>query len=59
MKQILKNIVLFTILGAAYIGVEILYRGYTHWTMFLLGGVCGFAIGSINEYIPWEMSLPK
>lgn len=28
---------------------EIIWRGYTHWTMFIVGGLCGFLIGLINE----------
>ena len=37
--------------------IEYLYRGYSHWTMLLLGGACFIALGSINEIIPWDMPL--
>lgn len=31
---------LFLLGGGAYIGLELAWRGATHWTMFLLGGAC-------------------
>lgn len=48
---------LFLIGGAIYVLIELVYRGYSHWTMFLLGGLCFVLIGGVNEYIPWEMPL--
>lgn len=45
--------------GLTYVGIELLYRGYTHWTMFFVGGTAGYCIGLINEVIPWEMPLWK
>ena len=35
--------------GLAYMGVELLWRGRTHWTMGVLGGVCFVVIGRLNE----------
>ena len=43
--------------GLLYILTEIIWRGRSHWTMFLLGGMCFVAMGLINEVIPWEMPL--
>lgn len=40
-----------------YAGMEILYRGRTHWTMMVLGGVLFAVIGLFNEVLPWDMSL--
>ena len=37
--------------------LEISFRGWTHWTMFILGGLCFTGLGLINEVIPWEMPL--
>lgn len=31
---------LFFLGGSAYIVLELIWRGYTHWTMFLAGGLC-------------------
>lgn len=58
-KELLKIIILFLIGGFAYCGIEILWRGYTHWTMGILGGFCFIIIGGLNNYIPWEMKLWK
>ena len=59
LKEFLKVAVLFLIGGLAYCGIEILWRGYTHWTMGILGGFCFVIIGGLNNYIPWEMRLWK
>lgn len=54
-----KHLILAIIGGLIYILLETLWRGHSHWTMFLLGGICFVAIGLINEVIPWEMLLWK
>ena len=59
MKQILKNMILCCVGGALYIVIELLWRGYSHWTMFILGGICFFYIGLINEEFTWDMPLVK
>ena len=53
--NLIKYIVLFLIGGATYFLIEILWRGYSHWTMFLLGGLCFLIVGAINNFLPWEM----
>jgi len=40
-------------------GVELLWRGRTHWTMGLVGGLCFVLIGGLNNYLPWEMPVWK
>ena len=40
-----------------YIALELAWRGRSHWTMFILGGVCFAALGLINEVFPWDMPL--
>lgn len=59
MKQILKNTILFLIGGVLYIAIELLWRGHTHWTMFVLGGICFYYIGLVNEDFTWDMPLIK
>ena len=56
-RSICKAAVLFLIGAFAYSLVELLWRGYTHWTMALLGGICFLLIGGINNWIPWEMPI--
>ena len=57
--SILKFLILFVFGGAVYFLIEILWRGYSHWTMFLLGGLCFVIVGAINNFIPWEMKFEK
>ena len=57
MKTIAKETVLALCGGCLYVLLELLWRGFSHWTMFLLGGACFALIGLLNEVIPWEMPL--
>lgn len=56
-KKLFKNLFLFVVGGDIYILIEILYRGYSHLSMFLLGGVCFLCLGYINRFLPWETPL--
>lgn len=53
-----KGFLLFLVGGLIYFWIEVLWRGYSHWSMFLLGGLCFVLCGLINEVVPWEMPLP-
>lgn len=57
LKTVLKVAVLLIIGGLIYCGVEIAWRGHTHWTMGVVGGICFVLIGGINEWFPWTMPL--
>lgn len=57
MSKVLKYTVLTAVGGAIYCCMELLWRGYTHWTMYLLGGICFVALGLINEILPWDTPL--
>ena len=59
MKLLLKNTILCFIGGAIYYLIEIAWRGYSHWTMCLLGGFCFLCIGLINEFFTWEIKIWK
>lgn len=50
---------LFMTGGALYFLFETLWRGYSHWTMFVLGGLCFVLVGGLNEFLPWEMPLVR
>lgn len=56
-KKIFEYSFLWLFGGAIYYFIEIAYRGYSHWTMYILGGICLIVIGLINEIFPWELSL--
>lgn len=58
-KKFFELLTLFTIGGATYMGIEIAYRGFTHWTMGVLGGLCFLIIGALNEFYTWDMNFWK
>ena len=47
-----KRAVVFLAGGAAYVGIEILWRGYSHISMFAAGGLCLLLIGHLGEVEP-------
>ena len=57
LKYLLKEFILFLIGGSIYYLFEILWRGYSHWTMFILGGICFVIIGLLNEQYDYNMPL--
>lgn len=54
MKRILRHIPVAVIGGLLYMGVELLFRGRTHPSMGVLGGVCFAVIGMLDEWRPGE-----
>lgn len=59
LKIALKLIILFIIGAFVYMGIEIAFRGFTHWTMGIVGGLCFVLIGGLNEYFGWDMPFWK
>lgn len=53
-KLAFKYLVLLLIGGMIYVLIELLFRGRSHFTMFILGGVCFVSVGLINEVLPWN-----
>ena len=50
---------LFLAGGALYFVFELFWRGFSHWTMAVLGGLCFVLVGGLNNYLSWEMPLLK
>ena len=44
-----KKGLLFTIGGSAYMGLELLWRGWSHGSMFLAGGSCFLLLGELDK----------
>lgn len=57
MKQFLKYLFLFWFGGSFYITLEVLWRGYSHWTMGVLAGLVFISIGLLNEIWSWDTSI--
>ena len=52
MNPRLKYPFLFMLGGSFYNIIELTARGYTHWTMYLLGGLCFVLLGFIPRLLP-------
>ncbi len=50
--KIWKSTVLGYIGGMGYVGLELLWRGWSHGSMFLVGGICFLLIGAIDTLAP-------
>lgn len=57
LNYLLVYYALYFIGGFVYVGLELLWRGYSHYTMFIVGGICFLIVGSMNEVINKPMSL--
>lgn len=55
--KIWKQAVLFYLGGCAYMGLELLWRGRSHGSMFIAGGTCFLLIGQLNQVQP-RLPLP-
>ena len=47
-----KNCALFVLGGAGYVGLKLAWRGRSHISMFLAGGVCFLLLGRLGRRIP-------
>ncbi len=52
-----KNALMFCLGGGAYVGLELLWRGRSHVSMFLAGGTCLLLVGHLQEVEP-KLPLP-
>lgn len=58
-KILIKYLVLFLLGGYTYYGIEILWRGYSHCSMIICGGICFIYAGLQNEQIEWDYPFWK
>lgn len=49
-NKIYKDLILIFIMGAIYMVLEGLWRGWTHISMLVVGGLAAFFIGKLNEH---------
>ena len=57
LQLVLKYLFLFCIGGFVYVMIEISGRGYSHISMFILGGICFIFLGLLNEIFSWDTPL--
>ena len=56
-KLFLKYLFLGFIGGFTYYNIELIYRGYSHISMFLLASFLFILIGLMNEFLSWNTPL--
>ena len=56
-KLLNKYLFLADVGGMLYVLIELAWRSWSHWTMFVLGGLCFIYLGLINEIMSWDMPL--
>lgn len=48
----MKNALLFLTGGVGYVGMELIYRGWSHYSMFLAGGSAFLLLGALDKAQP-------
>lgn len=57
MNKVVKYLILGNTGGVIYYLLETIYKGYSHWTMYLLSAFLFILIGLINELFTWEINF--
>ncbi len=57
--KIRKHFLLFTLGGIGYLGIELLWRGWTHPSMFFAGGSCFLLLGKLDQTQPRLPLIPR
>ena len=57
MSKFLRLMTLWLWGGFIFYCIELLWRGYSHPSMFVVGGVCFLIIGGINNWLPWSVGI--
>jgi uncharacterized membrane protein len=48
---------MFLLGGVGYVSMELLWRGWSHWSMFLAGGTCFLLLGRLGKVKHLPMAL--
>lgn len=43
--------------GFVYYGIELIWRGHSHPSMFIVGGLCFIVVGGTNNWFSWSLGL--
>lgn len=57
LQKILQLTSIGIVSGFIYCGLEIIWRGWTHWTMFMLAFIVGIIISQYNNMFTYDMDL--
>lgn len=56
-SHIIKNMTIWLWGGFIYYLIELAWRGHSHPSMFIVGGLCLIIVSGINDKFPWDMPL--
>ena len=59
MKRLSEYLFLLTLGGSLYYSFEMVFRGFSHWSMFLLGGLCRVFFAQQGIRTAWRAPLWK
>lgn len=57
MKRLSEYLFLWALGGCLYYSLEIFFRGFSHWSMFVLGGICLVFITIQGQMVHWDDPL--
>lgn len=58
-KKTLKRILLMISGGSAYVGIELLWRHYPHWSMFFASGICFVILFELYTGKNKDLTIPE
>ena len=58
-KKLLEYGFLWLVGGSFYYSFEMVFRGFSHWSMFVLGGICLMFIAYQGRAVNWQEPLWK
>lgn len=59
MKRVSEYVFLLVLGGVLYYEFEMFFRGFSHWSMFLLGGICFVFCAQQGIWTEWKEPLWK
>lgn len=59
MKKLSKYLFFWALGGAVYYSFEVMFRGFSHWSMFILGGICLLFFYLQGKVSKWREPLWK
>ena len=57
MKKLSEYLFFISLGGCIYYTLEVVFRGFSHWSMFLLGGICLLFFLFFCRAVNWEDAL--
>lgn len=57
MKRVSESLFLWALGGCIYYSFEMVFRGFSHWSMFVLGGLCMWFCWFQGFRVQWDMPL--